>query len=91
MKSPDFISCPDNLIGDKSYIRNCIVGVNRIGYDFIPAILKPNIIPHPAIMAVGIVNITDVFLLPNSMGYPYYVIYNVCIGIFKSSHGMKAF
>lgn len=68
MKAADLVAGPDDLIGDQANIGEGIGRVQRVGDDLVAPVLQTVIVPHIRVVRVGIIDVADVALFPDSVG-----------------------
>ena len=90
METHILIAGPDDLVGRETHIRDRIVGMNGIGDDLVPAILQADIVPDPAVMAIGVVDIADVLLFPDPVRDADDVVDDIFVFGLESAHRLAS-
>ena len=86
MKARVLVAGPDYLVRDQPNVGHRVVGVHRVGHDLLAPVLKAHIVPDPAVVAVGVVDVADVLLFPNPVGDPHDVVDDVPVARFEAAH-----
>ena len=89
MEAHVFVTSPNHLVGDEPDVGHRVVGVHRVGDDLLAAVLQADVIPHPAVVTVGVVDVADVLLFPDSVGDSDDVVDDVPVVRLEAAHRLR--
>ena len=72
-------------------VRESIDGVYSVGHDLIPSVLQAGVIGDLAVVAVGVVDVTDLLLFPDAVRNADDVVDYVHVGVFEAPHALLSF
>ena len=89
MEAHVLVAGPDHLVGDQPDVRHRVVGVHRVGHDLLAAVLQAHVVPHPAVVTVGVVDVPDVLLFPDPVGDSHDVVDDVPVVRLEAAHRLR--
>ena len=80
------VARPDHLVGHQPHVGDGGVGVHGVGDDLVAPVLQPDVVPHPAVVRVGLVDVSDVLLLPDPVRDAHDVVHHVAVLGLEARH-----